>query len=64
MGMKAISASAEVFEFEGIATNEHLYPAGGVHGSFLATILDSVNGLIVMANIEDAKPRLLLLNCQ
>lgn len=55
MGMKAISASHEMVEFEGIATSEHLNPAGGVHGGFAATILDSVTGCIVMANLEDAK---------
>jgi uncharacterized protein (TIGR00369 family) len=55
MGMKAISASKEMVEFEGIATNDHLNPAGGVHGGFAATILDSVTGCIVMANLEDVK---------
>ena len=55
MGMKAISASLEMVEFEGIATTEHLNPAGGVHGGFAATILDSVTGCVVMANLEDVK---------
>ena len=33
----------------------HLNPAGGVHGGFAATILDSVTGCVVMANLEDVK---------
>ena len=55
MGVKLISVSTEMVEFEGIATSDHLNPAGGVHGGFAATILDSATGCIVMANLEDAK---------
>ena len=55
MNMEVASASIEAVKFTAVATDEHLNPSGNVHGGFSATVLDSVTGCIVMANLEDVE---------
>lgn len=54
MQMRPVTVNADLIEFEATAGDQHLNPAGAVHGGFAATVLDTVTGCIVMCQLEDA----------
>ena len=50
--MKVISVESGKVIFEATADERHLNPLGGVHGGFLATIMDSVTACAVHSALE------------
>lgn len=52
MPMKVISVESGKVIFEAAADERHLNPLGGVHGGFLATIMDSVTACAVHSALE------------
>lgn len=52
MPLKGISVEYGKVQFEATADERHLNPLGGVHGGFLATIMDSVTACAVHSALE------------
>lgn len=52
MPMQVVDISKGAVTFTAKADSRHLNPAGGVHGGFFATVLDSVLGNAIFSELE------------